>query len=81
MNNASFLSLGSKAASLGGPAIHGDNSMLSQAQRPVNSALEDMTMSGSPVKANYAMRKPGLAGEIEDKETTNFMKLMDFLAD
>jgi len=38
-------------------------------------------MTGSPVKAGSIMRKTGLAGEIEDKETTNFMKLLDFLAD
>lgn len=76
-NNASFLSLGSKGASLGGPA----NMTLSQMSQYNGNPAEDITLSGSPVKALQIVRKSGLAGEIEDKETTNFMKLMDYLAD
>ena len=43
--------------------------------------LDEIPQCGSPVKPFPIMRKTGMAGEFEDKETTNFMKLMDFLTE
>ena len=36
---------------------------------------------GSPVKAIQLIRKSGAAGELEDKVTTDFIRLMDLMED
>jgi len=41
----------------------------------------DNTINGSSIKSIPMLRKVGLAGEIEDKVTTDFMRLMDYMQD
>ena len=43
--------------------------------------VDNTGLVGSPVKAIQLIRKSGAAGELEDKVTTDFIRLMDLMED
>lgn len=79
--SASFNSISSNINSTMGNGLNSSVNLGARHGQRTGRPQDDEISNNRSMKSMSVLRKPGLAGEIEDKVTTDFMKLVDFMQD